>query len=148
MIRWNWKGRHWGSYDWLHRRKFPLFYIIFVVQTTTTTQQSLSSPAGTTISHESINVNLEEFQHIVDGLKVGRNNTSAYRRRITCAYDPRKSSMAIGSLGALFISGVIGLIVLADCLTIMKTWDWVTESQYQWETLWFQTFMNEQSTCN
>ncbi|XP_062610585.1 uncharacterized protein LOC134272353 [Saccostrea cucullata] len=40
---------------------------------------------------------IKEFDTIISELKVSKANTSSFKRRLTCAYDPRESSKAIGS---------------------------------------------------
>jgi hypothetical protein len=49
-------------------------------------------------------------------LRIPRQNTSAYERSLTSAYDPRPSAKAIGSIGVLVIILTFGLICLLDCV--------------------------------
>ena len=66
------------------------------------------------------NISLEEFNVIVEGLKISKSNTSSHKRSLTCAYDPRPSSTAIGGVGIGVICFIFVLLFIMDCTTIMK----------------------------
>ena len=66
------------------------------------------------------NISLEEFNVIVEGLKISKSNTSSHKRSLTCAYDPRPSSKAIGGVGIGLICSVFVFIFIMDCTTIKK----------------------------
>ncbi|XP_061195153.1 uncharacterized protein LOC133203377 [Saccostrea echinata] len=75
----------------------------------------MSSTAQSTLSAETPNTkSIDEFDTIIAGLKVHKVNTSAFRRSLTCAYDPRQSSMAIGSSGVSVISLRIQTLFISD----------------------------------
>ncbi|XP_078320138.1 uncharacterized protein LOC144621213 [Crassostrea virginica] len=92
--------------------------------TTSTTATLATTPQTTTDPVGGIpvrtNISLEEFNAIVEGLKVPKSNTSSYKRRLTCAYDPRPSSKAIGGVGIGLICSVFVFIFIMDCTTIKK----------------------------
>ncbi|XP_062610564.1 uncharacterized protein LOC134272334 [Saccostrea cucullata] len=65
-----------------------------------TAQSQSTVPPDTKLSTVTPDTNsIKEFDTIIAELKVPKVNTSAFRRSLTCAYDSRESSMAIGSSG-------------------------------------------------
>ena len=97
------------------------FWILYIWTDTVFTTQPPTCPDTINVSLVSRNFSLEELQEIILSLKVNKSNTSGYRRSLTCAYDPRPSSFAIGTLGISLICGMIAVLIIADCTTVMKT---------------------------
>ena len=87
--------------------------------TLATTSQTTTNPEGC-IQDKSNNINLEDFNAIVEGLQVPKSNTSSHKRSLTCAYDPRPSSTAIGGVGIAVLCFMFVLLFIMDCTTIMK----------------------------
>ena len=93
--------------------------------TTATTTTSTTATLATTdpvsgIPVKKNNISLEEFNAIVEGLKVPKSNTSSHKRSLTCAYDPRPSSTAIGGVGIAVLCSVFVFLFIIDCTTITK----------------------------
>ncbi|XP_061195152.1 uncharacterized protein LOC133203376 [Saccostrea echinata] len=64
--------------------------------------------------------NVSSIQEIVRNLKIPKTNTSSYERSLKCAYDPRPSSLTIGSVGVAILCLVAALLFLADCHTFLQ----------------------------
>nr|XP_022308072.1 uncharacterized protein LOC111114076 [Crassostrea virginica] len=84
----------------------------------TTPQTTIDPVSGTPVKTN--NISLEEFNAIVEGLKVPKSNTSSHKRSLTCAYDPRPSSTAIGGVGIAVLCFMFVLLFIMDCTTITK----------------------------
>lgn len=69
----------------------------------------VQNPANATITEE-----------IDRRLKILKNSTSAYKRSLNCAYDPRPSSTAIGGVGKSVLCLFAALIFIADCEGIYR----------------------------
>ncbi|XP_078320140.1 uncharacterized protein LOC144621214 [Crassostrea virginica] len=87
--------------------------------TLATTSQTTTDPVGG-IPVKTNNISLEEFNAIVEGLKVPKSNTSSHKRSLTCAYDPRPSSTAIGGVGIAVLCFMFVFLFIMDCTTITK----------------------------
>ncbi|XP_061195157.1 uncharacterized protein LOC133203382 [Saccostrea echinata] len=66
------------------------------------------------------NTSVSSREEIICNLKISKRNTSSYDRSLRCAYDPRPSSLTIGSVGVAILCLVAALLFLADCHTFLQ----------------------------
>ena len=62
----------------------------------------------------------EEFEDMVKKLTVPKDQTSSYRRKLTCAEDNRSEVRTVAAIGLAFTAIVIGLPILLDAMTLIQ----------------------------
>ncbi|XP_052700839.1 uncharacterized protein LOC128177943 [Crassostrea angulata] len=91
------------------------------------TDYSCSEPASCldNSNNKTLFYNITILEKLVESLKrnltIDMKNTSAYRRSLTCATDPRASASHLGFLGIFILSLTGGLFVCADLSRVVKS---------------------------
>uniref|UniRef100_K1QI04 Uncharacterized protein n=1 Tax=Magallana gigas TaxID=29159 RepID=K1QI04_MAGGI len=62
----------------------------------------------------------EKIENIQKNLTVNKKETNQYIRTLTSAPDERQSAKNIGIVGVTVISVVFGVIMLSDCINVVK----------------------------